>query len=225
MTVRSRKRTTGSTTSSVAGDDSAFSTPYSSSIQGRQSRAATSAGIPAGKHVPRLSTSGVGRLSFGPLPHRDGGHGAESRPSSRASAASYARPVSRTDMRDVRDARDARDMRDMFPPRPMSRTSFSGARTPMGRPRSSLGGSLHSHGHSTSINDLPEDEVDTSDYQTPSRRGTYSRYDMDNTLSSIPTPSGIPLPGGMRRQSGGLAAGSTMGIPLPMGRRASTSMK
>ncbi|KAK5628007.1 hypothetical protein RRF57_003722 [Xylaria bambusicola] len=129
-----------------------------------------------GKHTGRLSTSGVSRLSFGPLPNRSNNYDPDSsvsgisRPSSRASVSGYARPErppSRTEI-----------------PRPLSRTSMSGARTPMGlRPRSSMSGSLH--GHSQSISHLEFDEMDE---RTPSR-------------SSIPAPSGIPL---SRRQSGGL---------------------
>uniref|UniRef100_L2GAL1 Nuclear distribution protein n=1 Tax=Colletotrichum fructicola (strain Nara gc5) TaxID=1213859 RepID=L2GAL1_COLFN len=179
VTIRSRKRPTGSTASSVRGDE----TPSNFS-------ASTTS-----KHVPRLSTSGVSRLSFGPLPNRNPNAGHDesiSRPSSRAST-SYARPSSRTDM---------------APPRPISRTSMSGARTPLGRPRSSLGDSLRSsvrgHGRSISVShhrmEMPEDDED--EYRTPSRRGTYSRLEADSSVSGIPMPtSGIPMPSS-RRQSG-----------------------
>ncbi|KAM0561984.1 hypothetical protein ACHAPJ_002425 [Fusarium lateritium] len=160
VTIRSRKRTGGSAASSVAGDDT------------------TPTNIPASttkpSHVPRLSTSGVSRLSFGPLPNR-GGPEEISRPSSRASVTSYARPPSRT----------AGEMI----PRPVSRASLSGARTPMGRPRSSMGGSIH--GHSASISQLDLEEEDEGEFRTPSRRGTYTAEN-----------SGIPMPSG-RRQSGG----------------------
>ncbi|KAF2964828.1 hypothetical protein GQX73_g8734 [Xylaria multiplex] len=172
VTMRSRKRTIGSVASSVTEE-----TPTQST---------NAAG--AGKHTSRLSTSGVSRLSFGPLPNRSNNYDPEgsamgiSRPSSRASVSGYARPErppSRTEI-----------------PRPLSRASISGARTPMGlRPRSSMSGSLH--GHSQSINHIEFDEMDE---RTPSRRGTYSKYDTDGSASGIPTPSGIPL---SRRQSGG----------------------
>ncbi|KAF5522850.1 Nuclear distribution protein nudE-like protein 1 [Colletotrichum aenigma] len=191
VTIRSRKRPTGSTASSVRGDE----TPSNFS-------ASTTS-----KHVPRLSTSGVSRLSFGPLPNRNPNAGHDesiSRPSSRAST-SYARPSSRTDM---------------APPRPISRTSMSGTRTPLGRPRSSLGDSLRSsvrgHGRSISVShhrmEMPEDDED--EYRTPSRRGTYSRLEADSSVSGIPMPtSGIPMPSS-RRQSGGSVSGrrSSMGL-------------
>lgn len=174
VTMRSRKRTIGSTTSSVADE-----TPTQSTTS---------------KHVSRLSTSGVSRLSFGPLPNRTPNHYDPdsssigiSRPSSRASVSSYARPErpgSRTEIA-----------------RPMSRTSMSGARTPLGlRPRSSLTGSLH--GHSQSVSRIDTDEFDERfEERTPSRRGTYSKFDADGSASGIPAPSGIPMP---RRQSGGM---------------------
>lgn len=172
VTMRSRKRTVGSTTSSIADE-----TPTQSTS----------------RHVSRLSTSGVSRLSFGPLPNRSNGYDPDSssvglsRPSSRASVSSYAkpdRPASRSEMA-----------------RPMSRTSISGTRTPMGvRPRSSLSGSLH--GHSQSVSRIDLDEFDERfEERTPSRRGTYSKYDADGSASGIPAPSGIPMP---RRQSGGM---------------------
>ncbi|KAL0932286.1 nuclear distribution protein [Colletotrichum truncatum] len=193
VTIRSRKRPTGSTASSVRGDDTTPSNPNFS--------ASTTS-----KHVPRLSTSGVSRLSFGPLPNRNPNAGLDtessiSRPSSRASMSSYARPASRADM---------------GPPRPVSRTSMSGARTPLGRPRTSLGGPIRGHGRSISISHRIE--MDTADedleFRTPSRRGTYSRLETDSAVSGIPMPSSaIPMPSG-RRQSGGSISGrrSSMGL-------------
>ncbi|TAQ87900.1 hypothetical protein B7494_g3800 [Chlorociboria aeruginascens] len=170
VTIRSRKRTGGSTASgpSLAGD---------------------SDDTPSTKHVARLSTSGISRLSFGPLPHREG---EGSRPSSRASTASYARierPLSRTD-----------------PARPASRTSMSGARTPLGhysqssiaesrRPRSSIGN--YGHAHSQSVSHIDLDESREVDFATPSRRNTLSKQDFESTS----TPKGLP-----RRKSGGLSA-------------------
>ncbi|KFA61095.1 hypothetical protein S40285_07173 [Stachybotrys chlorohalonatus IBT 40285] len=162
VTIRSRKRTVGSTpSSSVAGDDTTpTNNPPSTSTKP--------------SHVPRLSTSGISRLSFGPLPNR-GPESDISRPSSRASMSSYARPSSRNDM--------------VPPPRPQSRTSLSGARTPLGRPRSSMGGSLH--GHSASISHMDLEEEDEGEFRTPSRRGTYSKLDVEGgaSVSAIPAPS------------------------------------
>ncbi|CAK7271335.1 NADH:ubiquinone oxidoreductase [Sporothrix epigloea] len=220
VTIRSRKRTVGSAASSVVSGDDA--TPIPANHASRPSGA---------KHIPRLSTSGVSRLSFGPLPNRGNSHAESesSRPSSRASVSSYARPASRNT-----------DARDMPPPRPMSRTSLSGARTPLGRPRSSLGGSLHGHSMSMSMSMsmngsvVPEDDMvdylaNTSnpvEFRTPSRRGTYSKYELEAAMiggvSGIPTPSGIPMPS-TRRQSG---ANSALGFSSSVNsRRASTSTK
>ena len=169
VTIRSRKKTIGS--SSVASSVTDEQTPTANTSK---------------SHVPRLSASGVSRLSFGPLPNRDptSGVGSEtsgmSRPSSRASVTSYQRPASRTEM--------------IPPPRPISRTSIGGARKAIGRPRSSLGGSIH--GHSQSI--LHVDDINEEPMSTPTRRGAYA-----DTHSSIPAPtSGIPVP---RRQSGDIA--------------------
>lgn len=168
VTIRSRKRTTGSSASSMAGDETPLNPPST---------------ISKGSHVPRLSTSGVSRLSFGPLPNRGGPESETSRPSSRASVTSYARPSSRAE----------------GIPRPMSRTSMSGARTPMGRPRSSMGGSLH--GHSASVSRIDLDEEDEDEFRTPSRSSTYSK-DFSSSVSGIPAPgSGIPT-NSIRRQSG-----------------------
>lgn len=186
VTIRSRKRGPGSTTSaSVASDDM---TP-THAAQGRRSTQSGS------KHIPRLSTSGVSRLSFGPLPNRGPGESdaSASRPSSRASVSSgIARPSSRTEMQP--------------PPRPLSRTSLSGTRTPLSRPRSSLSGSVH--GHSQSVSRFDPDETDESDIRTPSRRGsTLSKYDGDAPASRIPAPSG--------RQSTGRRASSGIGFREP----------
>jgi outer membrane murein-binding lipoprotein Lpp len=182
VTIRSRssrKRTSASTaSSSVAGDDI---TPT-----------AGQASISRPSHAPRLSTSGISRLSFGPLPNR-GPESEVSRPSSRASLSSYARPPSRTDM---------------APPRPMSRASLSGARTPLGRPRSSIGGSLH--GHSMSATFQPDlEEADEGDLRTPSRlRGTYSRQEMEKGATGIPMSA-------RRLSDGRSSVGGGSGIPRP----------
>ncbi|RYO77688.1 hypothetical protein DL766_002847 [Monosporascus sp. MC13-8B] len=183
VTVRSRKRTVGSTTSSVAADDTPSHSTTISDAMG------------AHRHQSRLSASGVSRLSYGPLPNRSGHYDPDasvatlSRPSSRASLTSgFARPerpASRTEIA-----------------RPMSRTSFSSARTPLGgvRPRSSIGGSLHGHSHSISEKMEPMDDHSMYEERTPSRRGTYSKFDTEAPGSGIPGPSGIP---GSRRQSAG----------------------
>ncbi|CAK7563844.1 MAG: NADH:ubiquinone oxidoreductase [Sporothrix epigloea] len=226
VTIRSRKRTVGSAASSVVSGYNAGSGDDATPIPANHASRPTGA-----KHVPRLSTSGVSRLSFGPLPNRGGGHteSESSRPSSRASVSSYARPASRNT-----------DARDMPPPRPMSRTSLSGARTPLGRPRSSLGGSLHGHSMSMSMsmgmngsvvpeNDMVDYLANSSnpvEFRTPSRRGTYSKYEIEAALngggSAIPAPSGIPMPSS-RRQSG---ANSALGFSSSVNsRRASTSTK
>ncbi|OLN83292.1 Nuclear distribution protein nudE-like protein 1 [Colletotrichum chlorophyti] len=202
VTIRSRKRPTGSLSSSVRGSDTTPSnTSFSASTRSR--------------HVSRLSTSGVSRLSFGPgpLPNRTpgavGGAGAGvesestvSRPSSRASISSYARPTSRAEM---------------APPRPVSRTSMTGARTPLGRPRSSLGGSYHGHSASISSRADIEEAIEDDEYRTPSRRGTFSRMEAESAISGIPAPtSSIPMPSS-RRQSGGSVVSS--------GRRSSIGLR
>lgn len=199
VTIRSRKRTAGSTTSSmtgsVAGDDATPTMHRGTDLRSSMSSSTS-------KHVSRLSTSGVSRLSFGPLPNRNPGNveSEMSRPSSRASVSSYARPASRTDSHTTSTSSI------MPPPRPMSRASLSGARTPLGRPRSSLGGSLHGHSQSVSYSTAEADELaaglDGGDLRTPSRRGTYSRFDLEG-VSGIPAPTSIPMPSSARRQSGG----------------------
>ncbi|KAK3331760.1 nuclear distribution protein nude [Cercophora scortea] len=197
VTVRSRKRTTGSSASHslIGGIDG---TPSVSNPEPRSSMSSST----TNKHIPRLSTSGVTRLSFGPLPNRNPSSmesSEMSRPSSRASVSSYARPASRTDSHNGTSGF-------MPPPRPMSRASLSGARTPLGRPRSSLGGNLHGHNQSQSVSystaEVDELMGDDGELRTPSRRGTYSRLEMEAAASGIATPSGIPMPG-TRRQSGG----------------------
>jgi len=56
-----------------------------------------------------------------------------------------------------------------------------------------------------------EDEFDPT-LRTPSRRGTYSKFDVDGSAAS----SGIPMPSSARRQSGG---------PPAAGRRSSAANK
>lgn len=165
-----------------------------------------------GKHVPRLSSSGVSRLSFGPgpLPNR-GPHDEISRPSSRASNSSYARSVSR-----VGSHYDSM----IAPPRPGSRAG--GAYTPRPISRASFGSSYH--GHSMSISTAEEEEPAETIYRTPSRRGTFSRLD---AASGIPTPSGIPMPSSRRASAvsatmdfGG--GGRRPSITPKLGKKAST---
>lgn len=176
VTVRTRRRGPGSVSSVATSTTNEDSTPtgqqFNRSMNG-------------GNHVPRLSSSGVSRLSFGPLPNRGPTDPSEiSRPSSRASTSSYARPLSRAGTHN--DSMIA-------PPRPGSRAG--GAYTPLGRPisRASFGNSFH--GHSMSFSTAEEDEPEEAEtlYRTPSRRNTYSR-------TGIPTPTGLPVPSS-RRQS------------------------
>ncbi|GAO18926.1 uncharacterized protein UV8b_03357 [Ustilaginoidea virens] len=180
VTIRSRKRAVGSSTSSLAGDETT-PTNFRCSTSSKPS------------HVPRLSTSGISRLSFGPLPNRaPESEASQSRPSSRASVSSYARPSSRTDM--------------VAPRLPVSRTSVSGARTPLGRPRSSIGGSLHSHSASMTRIDMEEDYE--GEFRTPSRRGTCSKLELEGAVSGIPVPgSAIPTPSTRRQSGSGPTAG------------------
>jgi hypothetical protein len=162
----------------------------------------------------------VSRLSFG-LPQRppsalEGRTPAGSRPSSRAS---------------VTNGSNAGGGSSQFA-RPASRSSMSGARTPLGshfppgtgtamaRPRSSISGQ-YSHGHSGSVSTVhtattsatkTSDDTDSNSggFATPvARRTTLDGKGFGAT--GIPTPSGIP-----RRQSGGLTTGlrrtSSVGI-------------
>ncbi|KAG5918510.1 hypothetical protein E4U42_006819 [Claviceps africana] len=184
ITIRSRKRTAvSSAASSYAGDD-ATPTNFRSSTSSKPG------------HQSRPSASGIGRLSFGPLPNRPPDSDAiQSRPSSRASASSYARPPSRSDM--------------VPPPRPMSRCSIPGARPPLVRPPSAMSASMH--GHSTSLGRIDMEEDYEGEPRRRSRRGTCSKLETEIVGSGIPVPgSSIPTPG-IRRQSGG----------GPMGRRTS----
>lgn len=183
VTIRSRKRATGSTASApmMNGDTTPTHSP--------QMRRSTH----GSKHIPRLSTSGIGRLSFGPLPNRTPNGDSEasvSRPSSRASMSSgIARPASRTEMQPPP------------PPRPQSRASLSGMRTPMSRPRSSLSGSVH--GHSRSVSRFDADDIDEEHIRTPSRRGsTYSKHEGEAPVSRIPAPGGRQSVGSRRGSSG-----------------------
>ncbi|KAK4135265.1 hypothetical protein BT67DRAFT_440942 [Trichocladium antarcticum] len=193
VTIRSRRRGVGSTASSSAtslvGDQQ---TPSQSRHGPSDSRSSISTST--SKHVPRLSSSGVSRLSFGPLPNRNPNHQVEDfntrpdvpRPSSRTSASSYARSASRASL-------------------------SSGTRTPMGgRPRSSLGGHGHGRGSSQSVG-YSTAEVDElaveADSRTPSRQSTYGRAEMEAVgFSAIPIPRGIPVPKS-RRQSGASVSG------------------
>lgn len=182
VTIRSRKRATGSTASvPMMGSDT---TPTHSPQMRRSTHGS--------KHIPRLSTSGIGRLSFGPLPNRvptGDSEASVSRPSSRASISSgIVRPASRADMQPP-------------PPRPQSRASLSGVRTPMSRPRSSLGGSVH--GRSASVSRFDPGDIDEEDIRTPSRRGsTYSKHEAEAPTSRIPAPGGRQSIGSRRGSSG-----------------------
>lgn len=196
VTLRSRKRTTGSTasmstTSSMTGDE------------------------PSTKHLPKVSVSGISRLSFGPVANRDGNDGQHSRssrppsrppsrPGSRTSGSTYERPPSRSNSN-----------------RPGSNTpghsSYSSAQD-VRRARSSIGGSYADrhgegkiHGHSQSVSYIGYDmnENRESDYSTPSRR----------PIGNMDSP-GTPISALPRRKSGGQSL-SMSGLPMP--RRTSTS--
>lgn len=173
LPIRSRKRGVSSVSSSTA---SRMSPDDQLSLGLGLNRSHTSLA-----HLPKLSNSGMSRLSFGPLPNRGPvDSGSEiSRPSSRASS-SYARPVSRAE--GWNDSMIA-------PPRPVSRAG--GARTPLGRPisRASFGGSFHAHTMSLSHSTAEEDEPVDTVYRTPSRRGTYSRAEGGTGGTGIPIPS------------------------------------
>ncbi|KAJ8060814.1 hypothetical protein OCU04_009898 [Sclerotinia nivalis] len=195
VAVRSRKRTTGSTASAST----------TSSMTGEETST---------KHLPRVSVSGIGRLSFGPVASRDGHDSSRhssrppSRPGSRASGSIYDRPPSR------------------------STASRPGAKTPTAhssqsqvvdsiRARSSLGGNYadrhgdgrpHTHSQSVSHIGYGVDENRGSDYSTPpGRRGTVNGSE---GLSITPL-SGLP-----RRKSGGQSLSMS---GLPMTRRTSTT--
>ncbi|KAL5612715.1 hypothetical protein BROUX41_004197 [Berkeleyomyces rouxiae] len=194
ITVRSRKRTLTSATSSVVSDDS--TTPSIPRMPDSSTRASA-------KHVPRLSSSGVGRLSFGPLPNRSPNTDTDtsiSRPSSRTSISSgLGRPSSRSEIA-----------------RPVSRTSTTSSRAPYARPRSSMSGSVAGYGHrySRSKGTVDFDINDESEMRTPSRKGAYTaKVDFSASVGSahgIPAHSAIPLPG-LRRQSVGRRTSS--GVP------------
>lgn len=180
ITIRSRRRGPGSISS--------VGTSATAPEEGTPTGHGFNRSLTNGKHLPRLSTSGVSRLSFGPIPNRgplDSGSDI-SRPSSRASTSSYARPLSRAD--GWHDSMIA-------PPRPGSRAG--GARTPLGRSisRSSFGNSLHGHSMSLSYSTAEEEEPEDRLFRTPSRRGTFSRQ---GGATGIPTPSGIPMPSSRR---------------------------
>ncbi|KAI0998303.1 Nuclear distribution protein nudE 1 [Podosphaera aphanis] len=175
ITIRSRKRISGST--------------VSTSSEGP---------INSTKDTPRLSTSGISRLSFGPIPKRD----ISNRPHSRASGGftRLDRPLSRSEIGHR-----------------SGRASTSGARTPLGhfsqseshRLRSSFGSSYGSspngHAHSQSASHINIDDTREIDFETPTRRSTIGKGD---EVSAIPTLNGIS-----RRKSGQL---------VPLSRRTST---
>jgi len=97
---------------------------------------------------------------------------------------------------------------------------MTGARTPLGRPRSSLSmsGAVQGHGYSASIGRAAMEDHH-GDERTPSRRGTYSKMELEAGVSGIPVPgSAIPTPG-TRRQSGGrrTSAGVSSGRPSTSG--------
>ena len=186
--IRPHKRGETSTAVSVTSDESAST--HASTMH---------AAAPSGRHVPRLSTSGVSRLSFGPLPNR-GSDISASRPGSRASGASSVRPESRTSLT-----------------RSPSRTNFSTCtRTPL-RPQSSLSGSLH-HNHNHKIlasdsNRRVDDDVVAEDpptLRTPNRRSTLSARLGKSSRPPL-SSSGIPTPGRRTSSVSVPATGATLG--------------
>ncbi|KAI9762228.1 MAG: acetyl-coenzyme-A carboxylase [Chaenotheca gracillima] len=160
------------------------------------------------RDITPLSTKHVSRISMGggiaPPPPPDKQTGGGSRPSSRASLASRS---------SISAASNGYQ-------RPSSRTSMSGARTPLGhyssstvmdsrRPRSSIGGSYASthggggHAHSSSVSGSSGERDEFATTPTP-RRTTLSKHDFgDRGGSAIPTPAALS-----RRQSGGLGTSS-----------------
>jgi NUDE protein, C-terminal conserved region len=205
VTIRSRKRTGGSTVSGTSSttEDVSGST----------------------KQAGRISTSGISRLSFGLTSERRGHENSESsRPSSRASTNGFARPerpLSRTDL--ARPASRTSMTGARTPLGHYSQSSLAESR----RPRSSIGGNFgasHGHGHSQSVSQIDVDEYREFDFSTPSRRSTFSKQDLEGG-SAIPVPSGIP-----RRQSGGIGMTpstrrTSTGIAKEADRKADSSMK
>lgn len=64
------------------------------------------------------------------------------------------------------------------------------------------------HGHSASVSRIDTEEFD-GEFRTPSRRGTYSKLELEGAMSGVPVPgTSIPTPGA-RRQSGGARRTST----------------
>lgn len=198
VTIRNRKRTSGSIASGISAGSSIHDDP------GAQTPASTT------KQVNRLSTSGISRLSFGPVNSRES-RDEGSRPTSRSSTASFARPERPVSRSEIGRPASRNEIQRTEIVRPGSRASLSGSRTPLGhysqssiaesrRPRSSIGGNYaasHGHGHSQSVSHIDFDETKELNFETPSRRGTLSRGDEP--------PSGLP-----RRQSGGAPTTSTL---------------
>lgn len=237
ITIRSRKRTGGSTASSSA---ASFASETPSQSRHAPSESHSSISSNTTKHVPRLSSSGVSRLSFGPLPNRNPtthNNNATTnepdypRPSSRASLTNYTRPASRNDSHPHHHTTN-NSISSMLPPRPMSRTSLSTHRTPLaappGRPRSSLG--LH-HGRSGSMSyaassmaaaptaEEADESFDAGDSSFVSMTGSVT-----TSPKKLRTPSRrgtFTRRGAEGEGSGGSLAGAHTGIPLPGSRRLS----
>lgn len=81
---------------------------------------------------------------------------------------------------------------------------------------------MHGHSQSMSYSTAEADELAAGldgEHRTPSRRGTYSRLEIEGLSTGIPVPSSIPMPSSTRRQSGGGAVGrrtsSGAGLALP----------
>ena len=79
------------------------------------------------------------------------------------------------------------------------------------------------HGHSSSTSNLDIEEEREGEFQTPSRRGTYSKLELDSGMTGIPMPSSsIPTPSS-RRQSGGRRPSTGVGRDATVTGRHSTS--
>lgn len=163
VTIRSRKRTGGSSIASSLAEE----TPSSTRVVGR------------------ISTSGISRLSFGPRDSQAG----DSRPSSRSSVGnsqatgSIPRPASRTEPSRPESRTSVSGSR--------TPSSLGHYMADARRPRSSMGGNFaashgggHGHGHSHSVSGVDIDEVREMDFSTSMRRSVVRSEEG----AGIPTP-------------------------------------
>lgn len=171
-------------------------------------------------HVPKLSNTGISRLSYGAIPIRDKANDEQS-----SDAASSNRPQSRVSGTFVRPERPF--SRTESTDRPTSRAegvrpeSQAGRTTPMGhytqtstseqrRPPSSTGYFTGHHRASTSITDVNLDDFSNIPFNPRKSRGAPTLTPSRNRQSSSVYReeqldgggSGIPTPSGLRRKSG-----------------------